>query len=110
MRILVDGQSFQTDSRNRGIGRYTEGLINGLCKNGADVVVLLNGSYEQASSEAFLRIKTNNPEAKVEFFFPFGNSSSLNVNELDYFLSEQLYLDAVNRIRPDAFLCPSIRS
>ena len=108
MRILVDGQSFQTDSRNRGIGRYTEGLINGLCKNGADVVVLLNGSYEQASSEAFLRIKTNIPEVKVEFFFPFGNNSSLNINELDYFLSEQLYLDAVNRIRPDAFLCPSI--
>ncbi len=108
MKILVDGQSLQTDSRVRGIGRYTEGLISGLCANGAEVVVLFNGAYEPRCTEAIRRLAKVVPEAKTEVFFAIGNYNSLNIGELDYFLSRQLYQEAVNRICPDVFLCASV--
>lgn len=108
MKILIDGQSLQTDSRDRGIGRYTEGLINGLCRNGAEVIVLFNGSYEPRCTEAIQRIAQSVPTAKVERFFAVGNCNSLNINGLDYFLSSHLYQEAVDRIAPDVFLCSSV--
>ena len=108
MRILVDGQSLQTDSRERGIGRYAEGLISGLCNNGAEVVVLFNGSYEPRCTEAIQRLMCSVPEAKSEVFFAVGNCNTLNVNGVDYFLSSHLYQEAVNRIKPDVFLCASV--
>lgn len=107
MRILIDGQSLQTDSRIRGIGRYAEGLIEGLAKTGSEVVVLFNG-IDSKYIEAVKRLAEIVPEAKTEVFYAIGDCSSLNVNGLDYFLSTKLYQDAVNRINPDVFLCPSM--
>lgn len=107
MRILVDGQALQTDSRIRGIGRYAEGLINGLCVNGAEVIVLLNGTFEPRCSEAIHQLTQVAPSAKVEEFFSLQNFNSTNINTLEYFLSQELYFEAVKRIEPDIFLCPS---
>lgn len=108
MKILIDGQSLQTDSRIRGIGRYTEGLINGLINNGSKVIVLLNGAHEPRCSDAIKSLKNYFPNLKLEIFFPVKNLSSLSIDNLDYFLSQELYLEAVQRIQPDVFICPSV--
>lgn len=107
MRILVDGQALQTDSRIQGIGRYTTGLIGGLCDNGAEVVVLLNGAYEPRCSEAIEELSRTSPKAKVEVFHAISDGDSKNEDELDNYLSTNLYQEAVNCINPDVFLCPS---
>ncbi len=107
MKILVDGQSLQTDSRIRGIGRYAEGLVKGLCENGAEVIVLFNGSCS-GCPEAIEKLVIDIPRVKAEVFYAVGDFNSLNANGVDYFISTQLYQEAVNRIRPDLFLCPSV--
>lgn len=106
MRILVDGQPLQTGSRFRGIGRYTEGLIEGLCKNGAEVIVLFNAS-DSVFCEAIQNLLKLVPETKIEVFYAIGNYNSLNINGVDYFVSSKLYEEVVNRIKPDVFVCPS---
>lgn len=108
MRILVDGQSLQTDSRIRGIGRYAEGLINGLSMNGAEVIVLLNGTFEPRCTEAVKQLKLVAPLAKVEVFFSLQNFNSTNINTIEYFISQELYFEAVQKIKPDIFICPSV--
>ena len=48
MRIVIDMQGAQTDSRFRGIGRYTLSLVQALARNKAqhDIVLVLNGRFE----------------------------------------------------------------
>lgn len=48
MRIVIDMQGAQTDSRFRGIGRYTLSLVQALVRNKAqhDIVLVLNGRFE----------------------------------------------------------------
>ncbi len=107
MRILIDGQALQTDSRERGIGRYTEGLIAGLCKSKAEVVVLLNGSYEPRCSEALRLLREKASKARIEFFY-LSKKSCHTDRPFVRFLAERLYFEAVYRIDPDVFLCPSL--
>ena len=45
MRIVIDMQGAQTDSRKRGIGRYTLGLAKALLRNRGEheILLVLNG-------------------------------------------------------------------
>jgi glycosyltransferase involved in cell wall biosynthesis len=48
MKIVIDMQGAQTDSRYRGIGRYTCSLFQALVRNSSqhDIVLVLNGLFE----------------------------------------------------------------
>ncbi len=49
MKIVIDMQGAQTDSRYRGIGRYTISLVQALVRNRGqhDIVLVLNGLFEE---------------------------------------------------------------
>lgn len=55
MRIVIDMQGAQTDSRKRGIGRYTRGLAAALLanSNGHEIVLALNGMLPEGAAEVF---------------------------------------------------------
>ena len=105
MKILVDGQCLQTDSRYRGIGRYTTGLIFGLVREGVDVTVLLNGSLETEIGEA---INLLHGFKNVEFFYPLNARDKFGTGGMGMFLSEQLYMESVFKINPDLYICASL--
>lgn len=49
MKIVIDMQGAQTDSRYRGIGRYTCSFVQALVRNNSqhEIVLVLNGLFEQ---------------------------------------------------------------
>ena len=51
MRVVIDMQGAQTESRFRGIGRYTMGLALGLARNAGEHEILLavNGSLGESA-------------------------------------------------------------
>lgn len=51
MRICIDVQGMQTDSRFRGIGRWTQGLVQGMLRNKAEheIFLILNGELKDSS-------------------------------------------------------------
>ena len=73
MRFLLDLQVLQAESRDRGIGRYSRGLAQGLLcgPNGADASVLLNlavthGLAERAKARHYT-VATAEPDYWSEF-------------------------------------------
>lgn len=105
MRILIDGQALQTGSALRGIGRYVEGLIEGLGRiESEEIFVILNGKLETSARNVTKRLKGIIPDKNIVHFFPVGNFCSWNCLSLDYFISQQIYLEAVRRIAPDAYI------
>ena len=55
MRIVIDMQGAQTDSRKRGIGRYTRGLAEALLRNRGEheILLVLNGLLPEGAAEVF---------------------------------------------------------
>lgn len=53
MRIAIDLQGAQTESRNRGIGRYSIALTKEIIKNNHshEIVIILNGNLEETAKE-----------------------------------------------------------
>jgi glycosyltransferase involved in cell wall biosynthesis len=70
MRFLLDLQVLQSESRNRGIGRYSRGLAQGLLcgPNGAGASALLNLAVTQSLAE---RAKASQPTADSDYWNEF---------------------------------------
>lgn len=108
MRILIDVQSLQTLSAPRGIGRYVDGLTEGLSRiKGVEVFAILDGRLEPSATEVTEKLSRVVPEKNIVRWYPVGNLCSWNCMGFDYFLSRQLYLEAVRRVAPDVFLVGS---
>lgn len=104
MRILIDAQALQTDSGVRGIGRYVDGLLSALPREGVEVFALINAEPEESAVNAMKRLRKYLPESRIVTFHPVGNYNSRNFGGLDYFLSEAQYVEAVRAVAPDIYL------
>lgn len=110
MRVLVDCQSLQTGSSNRGIGRYVRGMIKGLVelnKDNLDLMLLIDGSRQVSACAIYQEFKSYNVKflywysATLSSLSAFGaNNSELN--------SGLLYEAAVLNSEADILLVGSI--
>lgn len=68
MRIVVDMQGAQTESRKRGIGRYTRGFTEALLRNssGHDIHLILNGLLQDGAIEVFSHFSGLIPASQIK--------------------------------------------
>lgn len=107
MRILIDLQGCQNDSRNRGIGRYTLAIAQGVVRNKKDndVQILLSAGFPDTldfCKSAFVDILS--PE-QIKIFHPVGQTQSVNPQNIwRRNISELLYEHFVTLQEPDVLL------
>ncbi|WP_057658313.1 glycosyltransferase [Pseudoxanthomonas dokdonensis] len=72
MKILIDLQGAQSDSRNRGIGRYSLALATAMARNAGDheLHVLLNGNMEDSIDPIKEKFGDTLPENRFHFWKP----------------------------------------
>jgi glycosyltransferase involved in cell wall biosynthesis len=70
MKIVVDLQSLQNGSRNRGIGRYSWGIFEGIVRNceNHEIYALLNSAFDESIEVAFNRIEKIIPASNILIF------------------------------------------
>ena len=81
MRILIDLQGAQTESRFRGIGRYSLALVLAIIRNAGqhEIWILLNGDMRESCQELQTLLVTLIPEDRVVVFYaPVGVSLTSN--------------------------------
>lgn len=110
MRVLVDLFACQTSSRFRGIGRYTNSLINEMAQQAGNntLITLANSLYPESFEELRQTFTRLLPKGN---FKPYDQgiaaSYSDGINE-DIAISEVLVQQAYNAIMPNVILTPSI--
>ena len=110
MKILVDGQACQTDSRDRGIGRYVLGFTDALARSpGIEAYVMLGRGDPDRLREARRRIRAHVspvPVAACPYPSPVGDVVDLEQRtaRATYLLRQQ-YVAAVD---PDVVIIPSV--
>ncbi len=106
MRIIIDLQGAQTESRFRGIGRYTLSLAKAIARNAGEheIWLVLNGAFEESVLSLRDEFRDLIPQERIRVFYvplpvaedDTNNSNKARVAELirEYFL-EQLNPDIV---------------
>lgn len=74
MRLIVDVQACQTESRRRGIGRYVDGLVRAILElrgAGADTLIALDGTYSNEANGVYAGMRDLLPAANfTRYFYP----------------------------------------
>ena len=106
MRIVIDLQGAQTESRFRGIGRYSLSLAKAIARNAGthEIWLALNGAFHESISSLMHEFEGLIPQEHIKIFqtpLPVAEYDSANANRArvaelirEYFL-EQLNPDAV---------------
>ena len=112
MKVLIDLQSLQTGSAERGIGRYSAGLAEALIEAlaGCEVLILLNdgerkGPQPPALAEILGRV---GPEAVIRFPLPAIATPALYPDHDEVRLSRILRERFIEAVRPDVVLVTSL--
>ena len=110
MKILIDIQGMQNLSANRGIGRYTEALVNAIIKNkeNHEIYLLLNSLFDN-TDEIKDKFKSILPLHHVIAFESIGPVDALNPNNfLNQKLSELIREKVIYDLSPDFLLISSL--
>lgn len=74
MRLIVDAQACQTESRRRGIGRYMDGLVRAILAlrgTGADTLIAFDGTYPNEADGVYAGMRDLLPAANfTRYFYP----------------------------------------
>jgi len=99
MRIVIDMQGAQSDSRFRGIGRYTLGFAKGVVKNRGEheVFLVLNGLLDDSITEIRKEFHDLLPQENIRVWFAPGPVRAEEPNN-------QFRADSAQIIR-EAFIC-----
>jgi glycosyltransferase involved in cell wall biosynthesis len=104
MRIVIDMQGAQSDSRFRGIGRYTLGFAKGVVKNRGEheVFLVLNGLLDESITEIRKEFHDLLPQEYIKVWFapgPVRAEDSKNQLRAD---SAQIIREAfIHNLKPD---------
>lgn len=73
MRLVVDATGLQSQSRLRGIGRYTRGLISGLARTGEghELWLVLSANQGESRDEILDTFRDLVPEERIIFYYSF---------------------------------------
>ena len=107
MRILIDLQGAQNDSKNRGIGRYSLSIAQAIARQRGEheVLILLNAAFAESIDEIREKFADLLPDSAFKIFNPLGpthGSDPQNIWRRN--VSELLYEHAVARLQPDILL------
>jgi len=74
MRIVIDMQGAQTESRFRGIGRYTLSLVEAMVRNAGnhEIILALNGLLQESIEPIRARFDTLLPQDQIVVWHPVG--------------------------------------
>lgn len=107
MKVVMDGQCFQSGSIYRGIGRYACGLLEALLSNNVKVKILLNGGLREKAIAAFALLKNYIDVSNIIYFYPPAPLKIENIGTIEYEDAEDLYVCKVLEEKPELFLIPA---
>lgn len=111
MRIVIDMQGAQTDSRFRGIGRYTVGIAKAIARNrGKHEVLLALSSFEPETIDT-LRAEFKNilPQENIRVWYAPGPVAWISpANENNRKVAEIIYEEFILSLCPDILFIPSL--
>jgi glycosyltransferase involved in cell wall biosynthesis len=105
MRIVLDLQGMQTESRFRGIGRYSRELAQAVARNAGshDVWVALSGGFPEALADSRAAFTTSLPPNRIlTFDTPDGTSWDQSANRWRRDAAERLREAFLRDLAPDA--------
>ena len=111
MRIVIDVQGMQSESRFRGIGRYIGSLLDALVKLNTDHDIVLIASAAFPQSVIDLRNRYDKDYANcsvVQWHGVFPVAAASKDNKSRAIVSRSLMHAFVNSLQPDVFLCTAI--
>ena len=111
MRIVIDVQGMQSESRFRGIGSYIGSLLDALVKLNTDHHIVLIASAAFPQSVINLRYRYDKDYANcsvVQWHGVFPVAAHSKDNKSRAIVSRSLMHAFVNSLQPDVFLCAAI--
>ena len=111
MRIVIDLQGAQGQSRNRGIGRYTLSLVRALIRANKQHQLLLaiNGAFPDSAQELRQEFSRYLPTNDIHTWFAPGPVSFINQqHDACREVSTHLYEAFISSLKPDCLLVTSL--
>lgn len=111
MRIVIDLQGAQTDSRFRGIGRYSLGLALGIARNAGEheIWLVLNAALPQSIPQLRRAFEGLIPQERIRVFdIPAPVAEHDQANGWRTRASEKIREYFIAQLRPDAVLVTSL--
>ena len=110
MRIVLDLQGAQTESRYRGIGRYTLSLAKAIIRNAGEheVLIVLNGLLQESISSIRLEFANLLPSQNIYVWHALGPVNESDANNQWRRESAELIREAfIQSLAPDVVHIPS---
>lgn len=104
MRIVIDMQGAQTESRYRGIGKYTLSFVRAIIKNAPndDIILVLNSMLKDTIIPIFDEFKSLIPVSNIRVCYLLGPVKRLeDGNDLHRAISEKLRQAFIRSLNPD---------
>ena len=111
MRIVIDMQGAQAQSRERGIGRYTTALVRGLIRQsqGHELILALNGRFDDTLAQLRKEYSQWLPNSNICVWHAPGPVYQLDAqNEVRWQTAEVLYEHFLASLEPDCVLVTSL--
>jgi O-antigen biosynthesis alpha-1,2-mannosyltransferase len=111
MRILIDLQGAQNNSRDRGIGRYSLALAKAIARNrgGHEVFILLSNLFPETLAQIKNLFTNLLPPEHFVYFSACGPTNYYSeTNSWRNEVAELLYEKLINDLQPDIFLISSL--
>ena len=111
MKYLIDLQSLQTTSANRGIGRYSKAITEAILKKNPDdeFFLLLNDSNKKSDNKILEEIcSLVNKSHIVKFPLPQIHNSAIYLNNEEVQLAKIIRERYIEAIKPDVVLITSL--
>ncbi len=108
MRLVIDCQALQTNSKNRGIGRYSLSLLRELSsRSDVSLVFILNGNFSN-TLQTRKTLESFATKCSVHVWFPPAlqwSAGQLNKSNRD--INERSLERFISKFQPDLYLCLS---
>jgi glycosyltransferase involved in cell wall biosynthesis len=112
MRIVIDLQGAQNNSRNRGIGRYSLSLAKAIArvsKDSHEIVILLNGAFSDSIYDVCNEFEGLVPKDNIKIFHGLRKTDGINPdNNWRRVASEHIYEHYIRLLCPDFLLVTSL--
>ncbi|MDA9988802.1 glycosyltransferase family 4 protein [Luminiphilus sp.] len=111
MRVVIDMQGAQSESRYRGIGRYTLALVDSLLalNSNHEIVLLLNGGLRDSADALIRRYRSQLPDNNIVVFMPLDRVAwSVPDNAARARLMEPVRETVLAQCAPDVLLITSL--
>ncbi len=112
MRIVIDLQGAQNNSRNRGIGRYSLSLAKAIArasKNSHEIIILLNGAFSDSIYNICNEFEGMVSKDNIKIFYGLVKTEAINPdNNWRRVASEHIYEEYIKLLYPDFLIVTSL--